>query len=211
VSHPYAAPALSSAPATRGTRIDPGVFVGAWIAPRRVVRDVLAQEPTYAWWALAGMAGLMSVTVGTELEPVYVAGMAVAMLALAIPLGLLSLGLGGLMTYVGASILGHPAQLRELTIAYAWGQVPSGMAALPVWAWAVAASVLRFDATVALAGLIGLALVAVAGRLWSVVTTAHAVGEVLGTSAWTGWLAVNLPGLLLGGLMLIVMIGVIAS
>lgn len=190
MSHPFAAPAHDVVDhAATVDELEPGLFLDVWFRPRQVVRTVLAHDATYAWWAVAFLVGLGGWNVRGDFLPATYGGILALALVLAVPTGALFVGLYGLTTYVGASMLGDRATVRELAVAVAWGSLPDAMGQIPGLVWLLVAGAAGLEGPAVDAVHVGLMGVALVGWTWSWFTVSHAVGAVLGRSAWRGLVA----------------------
>ncbi|TWT31286.1 Yip1 domain protein [Posidoniimonas corsicana] len=205
-SNPYAAPQAEDPqrpfdPTFTGVTLNP--WVSIWNQPRATIRQIVDTDPRYMVLPIAIAMGVSTVlsgvadSVADPAQPLALTpAVAVAISAVAGPiLGLLLWLLNSWLISITARWIGGVATFTEMQAAYAWGAVP-GIFTLPL-------SLLLVILVGQFPGRDYLGLIAINGiaegvlGIWSFVVLCKCIGEVSRFSAWKGWGAIILAGLLL--------------
>lgn len=208
-TNPYAAPLAEAE-----HPLNP--WVGIWTQPRATVRQIVDTNPRYMVLPIVIMLGVATGLSGasdaaTDPDMQKITGDSLAAVAGALIAGIIFMPLFWLLNSwlisITAGWIGGQATLTETRAAYAWGSVP-GLFGAPLSLLVLI--LLPQQGLARLQGLIAISNV-VEGVLgiWTFVALCKCIGEVNRFSAWKGWGAMILAGLLLMvPLMVIVFVGV---
>ncbi len=165
-----------------------------WTQPRRTIRGIVEADPNYLVLPLAALSGIanslgQSTRQGSP-SPLVTIGLAIVFGSIA---GIIGNHVMGFFVTLTAHWLGGTASRQETRAALAWSFVP-GLAILPmsllILLWN--ASGLHWPGLTVQASFVGMLL-----TIWVLVVGAKCVGEVNLFSAWRGFFAWILGGLML--------------
>ncbi len=213
--NPYAAPLAEDPHGFSPTRLD-GMTLNPWLSiwtkPRATIRQIVETDPKYMVVPVAALAGisgglsnlLESATPGGQAgapDTAFVVGLLIGAVIGGAIGGLLMWLLFSWLVKVTAGWLGGTSTLEHMRAAYAWGQSPG------IWTIPVSLLLLLLvggnlgggiGQNPVLAGVVMvLGLIQVVIGIWSMVTLSKCVGEVNLFSAWRGFGAIILAGLLI--------------
>lgn len=197
--NPYLPPRAPVGPVADGQP-----WLTIWTQPRRTIRGIVDANPDYLVLPLAALSGIadslrLSSRQGAS-SPLVTIAVAIVFGSIA---GIIGLSILGFFITLTAHWLGGTASRQETRAALAWSGIP-GLAMLPLSLLILLtnASGLHWAGLAVRASFAGMVL-----AIWGVVVGAKCVGEVNLFSAWRGFFASILGGLLLVAIVALPLVG----